>query len=155
MHVISGVLVRVSDYSLCDRREKGWGLGWGRKTPPPLTLSVAFYAGYMYLLIMSDCLYALRLLVVLFFLIWSEESKTCKLWNCVSAFHVKEMRRAVRAKRNWHSCRLDKVKFSSEQFYLLPVYPIFFGATHFNRYAVSEKYGSTGFNNLICHNQRG
>ena len=30
-----------------------------------------------------------------------------------------------------------------------------FGATHFNRSAVSEKYGSTGFNNLICHNQRG
>ena len=30
-------------------------------------LSNAFHAGHMYLLIMSDCLYALRLLVILFF----------------------------------------------------------------------------------------
>lgn len=125
MHVISGVLVCVSDYSLCDRREKGWGWGWGRKTPPPLTLSNAFHAGHIYLLIMSDCLYALRLLVVLFPLIWSEESKISKNWNYMGPFHVEEMRRTVRAKRNWHSCRLDKVTFFLQRFYLRPVYPIF------------------------------
>ena len=62
MHVISGVLVCVSDYSLCDRRKKGEGGGGEEKRLLPciLTLSNAFHAGHIYLLIMSDCLYALK-----------------------------------------------------------------------------------------------